>query len=797
MNPQMQLIIQQAIGAFQHGDLDKADSILKRALLAEPKSLPALHILGLIRASQSRFQEAADLLGRAARINPNEASIQYNLAKALVDSGADREALPHHKKTVELVPNNPEAWLNYGKSASNLGRYADAITYYDQAIKLKPDYAEAHLNKGAVFKELKQFDDAILSAEKALEIKPNLAEAWSNKGVALKELKRYEEALTSFKEALRLQPNFPQVYLNKGNVLHELAQYQEAISEYDQAINLQPDFYEAWFNRGVSLAQLPLPENALASYDKAISIKEDYDEAWFNKAITLNKLKRFEEAIAHYDMAIKYKPEFADAWSNKAATLNEMRSYEDAISHYENALKLKPDLDWTFGYLLHLKMAVCFWSDLLDDVNEALAGVRSRSKLITPFPVLSLIDDSNTHKECAEIYVEDSYPLNPILGEIPKIKKQEKILVGYFSADFREHAVSLLMAELYELHDKTKFEIIAFSSGPDDKSHLRKRLMRSFDQFIDISGMSDKNVAILSRALGVQIAVNLGGYTGDNRPGIFAFRAAPIQVNYLGYPGTLGATYIDYIVADKVIIPSSSQQFYTEKIAYLPHTYMVDDSLRVSSQRVFSREECGLPDDSFIFCSFNNGYKYNKQLLESWARILSAVSGSVLWLSDNGDFFRKNLIAEFEALGIVSKRLVFTQKIQLMSDHLARYALANLFLDTYPYNAHTTAVDSLKSGVPIITCLGQAFAGRVAASILNAIGLTELVTKTPSEYEMLAIDLAKNPQKLASITQKLSSNYSKTPLFNTPLFAKNIESVYKLMVERYEAGLPPDHIYVK
>jgi len=382
--------------------------------------------------------------------------------------------------------------------------------------------------------------------------------------------------------------------------------------------------------------------------------------------------------------------------------------------------------------------------------------------------------------------------LNPIV----KRPASQKIRIGYFSADFRNHAVSLLTAELYELHDKNKFEIIAFSFGVDDKSPIRSRLQQAFNQFIDVSNMSDLKIALLARKLEIDIAVDLGGHTQDSRTGIFSYRAAPIQVNYLGYPGTMGTEYMDYIVADKTIIPKTFQDFYREKVVYLPDTYMVDDSKRMASSRVFTRNECGLPENIFVFCCFNNDYKFNPKILNAWSKILLEVEKSVLWISENNQGFKVNLTTEFERRGVESSRIIFAQRVELMADHLARYALADIFLDTHPYNAHTTAVDSLKSGIPVLTLVGRSFASRVAASLLDAIGLPELITNTQEEYEALAIELATNPQKLVEIKLKLVNNRMTTPLFDTPLFTKNLEAAYIKMMDRYHKNLEPDHITI-
>jgi predicted O-linked N-acetylglucosamine transferase (SPINDLY family) len=651
-------MLQQAMQAFQSGSFDGAELILKRVLQVDSKNLSALHILGLIKASQSRFKEATDYLAKAAKIDPNDATLQYNLAKALSDSGNNKEALSHHKKAVGLAPNNPEAWLNYGKTASDLCRYYEAIAHYDQALTLKPDYPEG----------------------------------------------------------------------------------------------------------------------------------------WYNKGATLHELKRYDEAITHYDQALGLKPDYAEAWSNKGVTLNKLVRYDEAIAHYDQALGLKLDIDWIFGDLLHTKMKICSWTSLAESLEIISKKVMANEKVITPFPLLALNDDPLLHQQCAKIYAQDRFPLNLALGPLVKRPASQKIRIGYFSADFKNHPVSFLTAELFELHDKNKFEIIAFSFGVDDQSPMRSRLSQAFNQFFDVYEKSDKEIALLARKLEIDIAVDLGGHTQDSRTGIFSYRAAPIQLGYIGYLGTMGAEYFDYLITDETIIPAELQKFYSEKIVCLP-SYQVNDRKRVISDRQFTRQELGLPENGFVFCCFNNNYKILPATFDLWMRILKRVEDSILFLYADNEWSKANLISEARVKGIDGARLVFGERISTQ-DYLARYRVCDLFLDTFPYNAGTTASDALWTGLPVLTLMGQSFASRVAASLLNAIGLPELITNTQEEYEALAIELATNPQKLVEIKLKLVNNRMTTPLFDTPLFTKNLEAAYIKMHERCLAGLPLECIYV-
>jgi predicted O-linked N-acetylglucosamine transferase (SPINDLY family) len=383
-----------------------------------------------------------------------------------------------------------------------------------------------------------------------------------------------------------------------------------------------------------------------------------------------------------------------------------------------------------------------------------------------------------------------------LLGPILKSKRREKIRIGYYSEDFREHPVTYLITELFELHNKDQFELFGFYLGPPDSSKMHKRVLSAFNQFIDVRLKSDKDIALMSREIGIDIAVDLGGFTGLHRPGIFSYRAAPIQVNYLGYPGTMGAKYIDYIIADLTLIPIESEQYYSEKIVYLPNTYQPNDRNRLVAEKVFTKDELDLPKDSFVFCCFNNSFKITPDTFDGWMRILKAVKNSVLWLLEDNPITKLNLRKEAQVRGIDSSRLIFAKRM-FPSENLARHQAADLFLDTLPYNAHTTASDALWVGLPILTCMGKSFASRVAASLLNAIELPELITTTQEQYEAKAIELATNPEKLKAIKYKLERNRFTTALFDTPRFTKHIEAAYKQMYERYQTDLQPNNIYIE
>ena len=495
-----------------------------------------------------------------------------------------------------------------------------------------------------------------------------------------------------------------------------------------------------------------------------------------------------------HEKALTFNSNYSEAWTNKGVTLHELKRYDEAIISYDKALSLKPDSNWISGSLLHIKMKMCSWPSFSHYFDVIAKKVATNEKVATPFTLLSLTDDAHLHKKCSEIYVQNRFPFNGTLGPILNSAKKAKIRIGYFSADFKNHPVSTLTVELFELHNKDRFETIAFSFGADDNSPMRVRLSCAFDQFIDVSMISDLEVAKLSRDLNIDIAIDLGGFTAESRTGIFAYRAAPIQVSYIGYLGTMSAEYIDYLVADKTIVTNSLEYLYSEKIAYLP-SYQANDRKRAISEREFTRQELGLPENGFIFCCFNSNYKILPETFSAWMRILKKAEGSVLFLYAENEWVENNLMREALTAGVDSTRLVFAKSLP-PDEYLSRYRVCDLFLDTFPYNAGTTASDALWVGLPVITLMGKSFASRMAASLLNGIGLPELINNTQEEYEALAIELAKNPQKLAAIKFKLANNRLIAPLFDTPLFVSNLESAYIKMYERHQAGLKPDHIHI-
>jgi predicted O-linked N-acetylglucosamine transferase (SPINDLY family) len=616
-------------------------------------------------------------------------------------------------------------------------------------------------------------------------------------GVSFHKAGRFEEAESLYKEILQLDPNHYDSVQLLGTIAAQLKQWDKALSLLNLAIKINNSDVGIFNNRGYVLRELKLLDQALIDYDYVIRVIPNYAEAHNNRGLVLKELGKLNEALSSFDKAIQLKKDYVHAHYNRAILLQELQRHQDALMSYSKVLVLNRDYDYLLGNYLHTKMFICDWFEFDSLYSMLVREINNYKKVSPTFPVLALTDSLLIQRKACDVWVRDKYSNKTSLDPILKVlrTKKSKIRIGYYSADFHNHATAYLMAELFELHDKNKFEIIGISFGPDSDEKTRERLCAAFDRFINVQHMSDKDIAALSRKLEIDIAIDLKGLTKGERLGIFSYRAAPIQSSYLGWPGTIGADYIDYLIADLTLIPAESQSHYSEKIIYLPNSYQVNDSKRMVSDRLFSREELGLPLNGFVFCCFNNNFKITPKVFDSWVRILKAVEGSVLWLLEDNPNAVINLRKEALDRGLDPKRVVFAQRMNV-SEHLARHRAADLFIDTLPYNAHTTASDALWMGLPVLTCMGESFASRVAASLLKAIELEEMVAKNQEHYEAIAIELALNPNKLNYIRNKLIRNKYTAPLFNTSAFVKNIELAYLKIYERYQLGLKPDHIYI-
>jgi predicted O-linked N-acetylglucosamine transferase (SPINDLY family) len=822
--------LHQAMQLHQSGRILEAIALYRKLLRKQPASAQLLFLLGAANAQIGQLELAIEQFKRSLVFDNSNPFAHYNLGRAFQDTESPEEALACYDKALALNPDNAEACNNKGNVLRELKRLDEALESIDRALTLRPGHADTYNNRGNVLHDLKRLDEALANYDQALALNPGHAEAYNNRGRVLHSLKRLDEALASYDRTLTLNPGHAEAYNNRGRVLHDLKRLDEALASYDQALALVPGFAEAWSNRSSELIALRQFEAAEAAARKGIEYNCKLCEAWNNlsiallgqkhyglaetaarKAIELEPIsargwinlsrtllaqKDFSQSETAAQRACKLDPLSGDAWIQQGIALYRQMRHTETIVSFRQGLNLDPDAPYLLGNLLHIEMTVCNWDRFTQEVNSIEHKIRQKQKASLPFYVLTHTKGLGLQRKAAAIHAEDQWPERFEPGLLRKKSRHERVRIGYYSADYHNHATMYLMAELFELHDKARFELVGFSFGPDINDEMRQRVSDSFDQFIDVRGLTDKDVVRLSHDMGIDIAVDLKGYTEDRRTGIFAYRAAPIQVNYLGYPGTMATAYFDYIIADKTLIPVESQPHYSEKIVYLPHSYQVNDSKRRIANTLFSRQELGLPDAGFIYCCFNANHKITPDTFDGWMRILKQVDGSVLWLFEGNADATVNLRKEAVRRGVAPERLIFAKKLPL-PEHLARIRLADLFLDTLPYNAHTTTSDALWAGLPVLTCTGEAFASRVAASLLNAIGLPELITTTQEEYESLAITLATQPEKLEALKRKLEMNRLTTPLFNAPLFTEHIENAYMQMYERYQSDLPPDHIYVQ
>ena len=632
------------------------------------------------------------------------------------------------------------------------------------------------------------------------KVTPTLREAMK-RAVAAFNCGRLNEADRLARAMLTIKSDYSDAIHLIAAVKARQRRFDEALASYDRALAIRPDYAEALYNRGPALHELKRFDEALASYDRALAVRPDYAEAFYNRGNTLHELRRFDEALVSYDRALAIRPDYAEAFNNRGVTLQELKRFDEALASYERALEIKPNHLYALGGIANVALKACDWSKTLKLIGEIRVHIVERTSIVGPFALLAYSDDPALQLNCAQNYLKDRMPTLPPPLWDGTIWRHEKIRLAYLSADFRQHAMAHVMAEQFELHDRARFKVLGFSFGTDDRSDMRRRLVSSFDHFHDVRLKSDYDVAKLVHELQVDIAVDLMGYTRDARPRILAHRPAPIQVNYLGFPGTMGADFIDYVIADRIVLPFDQQPFYTEKIVHLPECYQVMDTKQKSVDHKPTRRQVGLPESGFVYCCFNKNYKITSPVFDVWMRLLRAVDGSVLWLLSDNDGAEKNLRKEAAARGIDPARLLFAGRMPL-ENHLARHVLADLFLDTLPYNAHTTASDALWTGLPLVTCQGQAFAGRVAASLLNAVGLPELVTHGLEEYEALAFKLATDGSRLQSIRQKLAQNRAKYPLFDANRFRSHLEAAYTTMWEiwqrresprSFSVALQPDH----
>ncbi len=597
-----------------------------------------------------------------------------------------------------------------------------------------------------------------------------------------------DAATEIFQDILAANPNnaaalysLAVIEMNRGHVA-------EALRLSEHGVNVAAEFAPLHFAHASALQALGRREEALVSYDKALALQPEYAEVLINSGVLLRALHRYHEALQRFNQVLTIAPDNTLALANCAIILTEFKQSEKAIEMFQRLLALKPDYDYGLGLLCYERLHICDWREHEELAKRVLEGIHAGQRACKSLAMMSISDSAQDHFLAAKIFAAHFYPKAPQSFWQGERYRHKKIRVAYVSPDLREHPVGHLMAGVFEHHDKSRFEIVAVSLGIDDQSRLRARMLNAFDTFIDARLMGSRQIAEMLREMEIDIAVDLGGYTADTRTDIFAFRPAPIQVNYLGYPGTMGTDYMDYIMADPFVIPERDKPFYSEKVVYLPDCYLPTDASLAISDITPSRAECGLPEQGFVFCSFNHDYKISPPVFESWMRLLRQIPDSVLWLMSRSEASQRNLRLEAEQRGVDPNRLIFAGRVPRVEDHLARYRQADLFLDTHPYNAHTTAADALMAGLPVLTRVGNAFPSRVAGSLLHTIGLPELITYTPEEYEAMALRLALEPALLSGIKTKLAEHKQSHPLFDLDNICLNLEAAYMAMWRAWRLG---------
>jgi predicted O-linked N-acetylglucosamine transferase (SPINDLY family) len=699
------------------------------------------------------------------------------------------------KKILKIDSSNLDALYLSGVVSGSKGNHQQASKYFEEVIRLDPKNLDALSNLAQAYYEQKKYVRAIEYFERVFNSDNSLFSAITNIGNCYKEMGNYDAALNAYYKAIKINPTYAEGLLNIGFIYYQQKKYAQAIEYYDQALQIRPDYVLALTNRANALFDQRLYLDAIHSNERALAFNPKSLEALNGLGMTLAKLKKYQHAESFLKKAINVDPLFIYAWFNLGNLYNEMKQFEQAYQAYLKAYEINPDFNNLLDSLIFNESLLCNWVPLSKHSLQLKTSINTTQNVYSPFKTLSVLDAS-LQKKSASRLTTNRFLTNRQYPQ--KLDTKNKIKIGYFSSEFRTHAVSILTAELYELHNKDEFEVHLFSllhANKDDEYLIR--LKKSSDFFYELENHAISDIVKLCHNLEIQIAVDLGGHTEDTKSlEIFSHRVAPIQINYLGYPGTSGAPFMDYIIGDRYLIPETHQNFYSEKIIYMPNTFQVNDSQRQISNRAFIKEELNLPAEGFIFCCFNNTYKINPMMFDVWMRILHKTPNSVLWLIGESDTSQSNLRSEAKRRHIDESRIIFAGRLPY-ADYLARYQVADLFLDTLPFNAGTTASDALWAGLPLITCSGDAYAGRMAGSLLNAMGLNELIASSLDEYESLACELSSSPEKLQIIKQKLAKQKVQSPLFDAKKFTHYLEISYSKAWELYVSGLSPSHIEVE
>ena len=744
--------------------------------------------------NQGQFSTVVNQAKTLAEKYPKSFIIWNILGASTAQIGMIDKSIESYKKAISIKPDYIEAYINMGLAYQHLGKLEEAIEEFKKALLVKPDYTEAYSNMGNAFLEQGKLEEAIDAYKTVLSLEPDYAEAFNNMGNALQGQDKLEEAIEVYNKALFIKPDYPEAYSNMGNALQAQGKLEEAIEAYNKALSLKPNYTKAYINMGAAFQGRGKLEEAIKAYKKALLLKSDSVEAYINLSIALHGQGKLQEAMEACNKSISIDPYYAEAYNYMGKILKDQGDISTAIDNFKQALKIRPNYEFARVNKLFNQACICDWTGIEED-RKLIPTIGISDQHIIPGMMTTFEDAPERQKIRAELYAKNTIKQKTILMPPIPIQKPKRLRVGYFSSDFRQHAVMYVMADIFDAHDRDQFEIYGYSFGPNDNSNLRKRITNSFDVFHDVREMSYQDIALLARQDKIDIAIDINGYTKLCRPNIFAYRAAPIQIHFWGSGNTSGANFIDYVIVPDMGVPEEYKHHWSEPIIRLPFWCQARYKDNYISERHITRKDMGLPEQGFVFCSFNNNYKLSPVEFDIWMRLLKKVENSVLWIYKSNKWVEKNLQKEALKRGVDTGRLVFAEKVP-HPDHLARQKLADILVDTFNSNAGVTAGDALWVGLPLVTKLGKGYSARAGGYMLASIELPELITKTEQEYEALLLDLATNPKRLSAIKEKLATNRLTTPLFNPNHFTKHLENGYQQAYQRYFDRKDPEAISV-
>jgi predicted O-linked N-acetylglucosamine transferase (SPINDLY family) len=770
------------------------------AVLQRPDYAEALNTRANALRALSRPLEALAVYEQVLLLRPRLAIAHCNRAQVLRELQRAEEALASYRQALLLEPALREAVLGAGDTLLALGRPEDARICCEELLIRSPQDTGALQLQARTFRALNQPSAALADLERATALRPDVAVIALEHGNVLFQLERFADALSAYERAQVLAPADADVAFNRGHALLNLQRYDEALASYDAALALRPDFGRAHYYRGNILRQLSRGPEAVASFERAWSLDSSQVDVALALGDCLWALDRPQEALTAYDSGLKLAPTNLDALHSRSGLLLTLKRPGEALRDLERLSSIAPDgasqLERLPGSLLNARLQCCDWRDYAASVAAIRNGIENGVPMTAPSIFLAWGDSDELHLRCARDLVHRSATDAQTQPPPPRPQRatRSRLRLAYVSADFADHPVAQLLTPIIEHHDRERFEPIGVALRKPDDSPVAGRLVRAFDHLISAEALSDAQVASTLRELEVDIAIDLMGYTQGSRSGIYRHRAAPIQVNYLGYPGTLAAPFMDYLIADRIVVPEHLQNLCSETVVYLSPCYLPPGDPQLPSSYSLTRAESGLPEHAFVFCCFNSHHKIVPPVFDVWMRLLREVEGSVLWLSAANDAVMSNLVRETSERGVAPDRILFASRLPDLRQHLCRYSLADLFLDTLPYNAHKTARDALWAGLPLLTCRGGSFPGRVAASLLTAVGLPELACESLDDYEALAVRLAQDPSRLRAIRDRLRHQRDQQPplpAFDSAAYCRQLEAAFLMMQQRRASGRAP------